>query len=386
MLSKKSILTIRNIGVWISLVLCFWWFFYVNTENYRVHKTLQAERVNHPESLPWKEAAKFSSLWFKNLAADLYWIEAIQYIWSNALRSEYKKYLFAILDLITDLNPYFESPYIIGQLLLPEYNSRYEKLPTEQQENNIRQWETLWLKGIKNFCDPIKIEKILKEDNLLEITTDPSLKNPCKGYKAPYYLAYIYFFHLNNPLKASAYYKVVSAQDDSPQGAKLLAAIMQWKSGDREKSLFMFLNLAENRDNKDTVCKIMSQELQRVYTWLSQNTIKLDWKLIQAVEETRKKVFPPFSKDIEEEILGDGECTNFLNKWIRELNLLYIEKWNTQFEANHPTWLPARNAQALFEEWYIDFLPTDYQQYDDYGIIYAYDYERGRYDYEMGNY
>jgi hypothetical protein len=53
---------------------------------------------------------------------------------------------------------------------------------------------------------------------------------------------------------------------------------------------------------------------------------------------------------------------------------------------DHPQNLPARNAKALFETGYIDFLPTDYQQLPSYGIIYAWDYERGRYDYENGKY
>ena len=31
----------------------------------------------------------------------------------HALSSEYKKYLYAMLDIITELNPNFEHPYII---------------------------------------------------------------------------------------------------------------------------------------------------------------------------------------------------------------------------------------------------------------------------------
>jgi hypothetical protein len=44
-----------------------------------------------------------------------------------------------MLDLITELNPYFEHPYTIGQLLLPSYNERYEKLSVEEQNRNTEE-------------------------------------------------------------------------------------------------------------------------------------------------------------------------------------------------------------------------------------------------------
>jgi hypothetical protein len=91
-----------------------------------MQKAIKDEIVEHPDLLPDSKTAKATSTGFKNLVADLYWLQAIQYIGGNAVSAEYKKYLFVILDLITDLNPYFESPYIIGQLLLPDHNDRYE--------------------------------------------------------------------------------------------------------------------------------------------------------------------------------------------------------------------------------------------------------------------
>jgi hypothetical protein len=39
-----------------------------------------------------------------------------------------------MLDLITELNPFFESPYIIGELLLPTYEARYEFIGEDEQE------------------------------------------------------------------------------------------------------------------------------------------------------------------------------------------------------------------------------------------------------------
>lgn len=48
-----------------------------------------------------------------------------------------------MIDLITDLNPYFESPYVIGQLLLPSSNAEYEDFSQEDILENIHQGESL---------------------------------------------------------------------------------------------------------------------------------------------------------------------------------------------------------------------------------------------------
>jgi hypothetical protein len=44
-----------------------------------------------------------------------------------------------MLDLITDLNPYFEKPYIIGQLLLPSDGDRNEDFTEEEKKLNTKQ-------------------------------------------------------------------------------------------------------------------------------------------------------------------------------------------------------------------------------------------------------
>lgn len=376
-----------KIGGTITLwVFCSLFFYSVNGSNYKVEKEIQSLLVEHPEFIPNPRTVTYTSFGFSNLQADMYWLRTIQYIGGNAISSEYKKYLFVMLDLITELNPYFESPYTIGQLLLPSYNERYEDTTDEEVEKNLEEAIHLSLKGIQNFCDADMVTAIFNEDDLGKIETLEQYQNPCKSYTIPYYLAYIYYFYKNDGETASNYYKVVSAQDDAPEGAKVLAAIMQGKWGDREKSLYMFLSLAKSIETEETACTQMTQELENVYTYISQEKLPLTAELIQNIEITRSIIFPKLTDENELEILDDTKCSNYLIKAIREINLMYIETANAQFEADHPQGLPARNAKALFDEWYIDFLPTDYQQYEDYGIIYEYNYDIGRYDYAMGSY
>lgn len=360
-------------------------FYQVNSLNYGKHIEIKNSFINHPENLPTKQAAINSSFWFKTLKADIYWLKAIQYIWWNAIGSEYKKYLFVMIDLITELNPYFEHPYSIGQLLLPSYNERYENLSKEEQQRNIDEAIKLWLKWIGNFCNPEKIALIKAEDNLQKIWTEEKFKNPCSEYNIPYYLAYVYYYYKNDPKNAADYYKVASAIEDWLSWSKVMAAIMSWKWWNREKSYFMFLNIAKFIETEDEVCLAFASDLEKVWAEIFINKrVPLSWEILRNIEKSRTKIFWEFSEDLEEEILSDTKCWNYLNKAIREMNLEFIERANKVYEEEN--WEPSYDAKQLFDEWYMDYLPVDFQQYEDYWIIYEYNKDIWNYDYKMWDY
>lgn len=286
-----------------------------------------------------------------------------------------------MLDLITEMNPYFESPYTIGMLLLPSDDYRGQLTLTDEEKGYTSQGEKLGLKGIQNFCNIEKISAIKNEDDLEKVMNDPLYHNPCQSYKIPYYLAYIYYFYLNDGLESAKYYKVVSAQDDAPTGARVLAAIMQGKGGEREKSLYMFLSLAKSVAEPDEDCSVFSQELENTYTLLSQNNLPLTGELIQNIEILRNKLLPALTQENEDMVLDDTECTNYLAKATREINLMYLDTANEAFKES--TGNPAQDPEELFDAGYISFIPTDYQQYEDYGIIYSWSDDFGRFDYQM---
>ena len=362
------------------LILALTSFYKINSLNYAKTQQINQSIVNHPENLPTKETAKNSTFWFANLRADLYWLHAIQYIGGNAISSDYKKYLYVMLDLITELNPFFEHPYIIWELLLPGHNERYESLSQKQQDNNIQQAVDIWKKWVENFCDSEKIALIKKEFNLTKLWWEKKYQNPCKSYKIPYNLAYIYYNYLHDWDTASYYYKIASANTDSIEWAKIMTAIMQWKWWDREKSFFMFLNMASSVERNDQVCIDFANQL---HTLALNGQLQNDTQTIKTIEQTRKKLFPQKNDD-PNDWLGDVQCSSYLNKAIRELNLSYIEQAHQKYLKTHTDAL--FNAQELFEEWYIDFLPTDPQQWKDYWIIYTYNEDLWRFDYKMWKY
>jgi len=387
-LSWKDKRRYPRVIIFLFFIILITSFYYANNINYKKHIDIKQNLVKHPENLPTKETALLTSFWFKNLRADLYWLQTIQYIWWNAISSEYKKYLYQITDLVTTLNPYFEHPYLVAQLLLPNYNERYEKLNKKDITKYQDQAIQIWLKWVNSFCpNQNKLNLIRNEKDLQKIWTDDKYKNPCRKYTIPYYLAYVYYFYKNNPLEASVYYKIASANDDSAEWAKVMAAIMQWKGWDREKSFFMFLNLAKYVEKDNVICSKFTNDLENVWIWVFiKKELLLNWKLLQSISDTRDKIFWKFNEKDEQKLLSDTKCNSYVNKAIRELNLEYIEVWNKKFMKNNSSWLPARNAKALFEEWYIKYLPIDYQQYSDYWIIYKYNYDTKNYDYSMWKY
>jgi hypothetical protein len=341
--------------------------------------------VNHPEGLPTPSVAKYTSFGFANLRADLYWLQTIQYIWWNALSSEYKKYLYTITDLITELNPYFEHPYIIAQLLLPSVNQRYEEVTDNSQNKNTEDTINIWLKGVKNFCNLDIVNKIKSEKSLLKIWSEEEYKNPCKSYKIPFYLAFVYYHYGNDPLSASQYYKIASANEDSVEWAKSMAAIMAWKWWDREKSIFMFLNIAESLDQDKWVCSEFTKELNEVSKLVFQEkSLPLSWNLVKTIEDSRIATFWLFDWDDNWKHISDSSCMTYLNKANREINIAYLDQANEIYKKDN-IWESATNWQELLDKKYINFLPTDYQQYDEksYGIRYEYNEVLGRFDYNM---
>lgn len=148
----------------------------------------------------------------------------------------------------------------------------------------------------------------------------------------------------------------------------------------------MFLSLAQNLGSNDKSCTLMTEKISETYDILKQNNIPLTGDLIRAIEQDRDFLFPELTEENEGELLSDTQCTNYLAKAIRELSLLYLDEADARYIKDFPEETSAKTPEKLFEAGYIDFIPTDFQQYkdEDYGIIYRYNPEIGRFDYEMG--
>lgn len=363
----------------------FTFFYYIwGFVNYATHLDIQKNTIDHPEFVPKSSTVKLSSAWYENLVSDFYWLSAIQYIWNNALDSQYKKYLYVLLNLVTDLNPHFTYPYEIWELLLSSSNDKYEKFTKEETKKAEEQALKIWFKWMSNTCDLNKVELIKKEYNLWKLWTDPKYKNPCSDPMIPYYIAYTYYWNKNDPVKSWEYYRITSANEESVSWARIMAAIMQWKSWDRQKSILMFLSLAESLNSKNSKsCQQFSQELWTLLFRAFSNWQIYNWTFLKSVESTRKDIIKKLWENMTEG-LADNTCSNYLNKAVREMNMAFIENADIKYFSDKKK--HARSAKVLFDEWYIDFLPLDFQQEKDYWIIYFYNDTISHWDYKMWKY
>ena len=366
------------------LIPLFTAFFFINQSNYAFKQDVQAQLIEHPERLPRAEFAELMFPWFSNITANIYWLQAIQYVGRNAVSSEYKMYFYEMMNLITELNPYFESPYVFGQLLLPSgsHSNPFENFSEHEIKNHNLNAHALWHKWIENFCDIERLEKIFEQEDLWKIANDSRYANPCRSYLIPHHLAFIYFYYLKDYAQAANFYKAVTAQEDSPPWARTLAWIMQWRSWDRAVAIFMFLSLAQSSSDNDEVCRMLSSELEEIYSYIRHKEIPLNWDFIEQMEVLRDELFP-IQKDGESRIFSNLECGNFLGRAIREFSLLYLEQADQLYRTNNPWVASAWTPWRLYELWFIDFIPTDFQRSEGFAIIYRFDEEAGRWDYRM---
>ncbi len=376
-------------GLTLILILgAFYGFFEVATgQNYTAHNRLRRTFVDHPEFIPTKETVKIGSVGMDTVVADFYWLSAIQYIGSNALAADYKKYLGVMLNLITDVSPHFVYPYQIGMLLIPDVNQRYERITNEEEKFHIDESIELGKKGIKNNCDAEKIEKIGKIYDLNRLFADESLMEPCTDAMLPYYLGYVSYWNNNDPVGASLWFRVAGMHKAAPKGGRLMSAIMQGKTGDREKAIIMFLSLAESMDpNPKSVCSQVTAQLRELLTKAFANGAEIDPKLLQQVEEIRKKAKEDLGDKQEEIDRTDvsAYCSSYFDKSVREMNLKFVQDADKRLFADSGE--HAVNAKELFDKKYITYLPRDYQKQSAGEVIYFYNHKIKNWDFEMGEY
>ncbi|MDP5038886.1 MAG: hypothetical protein NWP80_00390 [Candidatus Gracilibacteria bacterium] len=372
---------IKNISIFIIILSFFISFGFVNYYNFPQIKNQKNEIIKHPELLPKKEFIKLTAFGFKNLKADYYWIESIQYIGGNVLSSDYKKYLFNMLDLITELNPYFIKPYTIGQLLLPNYNERYENLDEDELLTYSTQGQNIGLKGIKNTCNLEKINFIDNEQNLEILWNEENYKNPCLSYEIPFGQGFLEFFYMKNSKEAGKYYKIASMNEESLEGAKNMAAVMNSKSGDREKSIMSFLSLAKNNEKENKNCSIISKELEKLFILIFLQNYKIDENIIKNLENISKEIKKIENK--EKINIGNG-CFFNNQRAIREFYLHFFDEKNKiyfdKFEKN------SKNVLDLQKKGIINYIPIDFQTDEESEMVYFFNEETNFYDSKFGTY
>jgi hypothetical protein len=155
-------------------------------------------------------------LGFDALAADVYWIRAIQHYGGDRLaRTGTRKYelLYPLLDITTSLDPYFNIAYRFGAIFLSEGYPGGPGRPDQAIE--------LLRKGIG--AQPTKWQ---------------------------YYhdIAFVYYWQLHDMEAAARWFRLAAAQPNAPNWLEPVAATMLIEGGDRASARFLLRQILQSEE------------------------------------------------------------------------------------------------------------------------------------------
>jgi len=174
----------------------------------------QARAVMYVRSGP---ALKRIALEYDALAADVYWIRAIQHYGGDNLAGPTKKnryeLLYPLLDIATSLDPYFNIAYRFGAIFLSE---GYPKGPGK----------------------PDAAIALLRKG----ISVQPT--------KWQYYhdVAFVYYWQLRDMEAAARWFRLAASQPNAPNWLEPVAATMLIEGGDRASARFLLQQILKSEE------------------------------------------------------------------------------------------------------------------------------------------
>ena len=148
--------------------------------------------------LPKGEYLKVAVLGYRQIAADLVWLKAVQHFGERRQTKQGYLWAYRAVDVLTDLDPKFVLAYQVAGTIL----GVWANLPHESI--------AILSKGMANNPDV---------------------------WQFPFYLGYDYFYELHDPLTAAKYFRIASTLPGVPEYLPRLAARMTVEAGDPDAAL-----------------------------------------------------------------------------------------------------------------------------------------------------
>src|SRR5207247_7565864 len=143
--------------------------------------------------LPKGEYLKLAVLGYRQLAADLIWLKAVQHLGEKAQTHAGYLSAYHAVDVLTDVDPTFVSAYLVTGSVL----GAWAGLPSERI--------ALLPKGMRHHPDV---------------------------WQLPFYVGYDYFYELGDPVMAALYFRMAAVLPGAPDYLPRLAARMTVEVGD----------------------------------------------------------------------------------------------------------------------------------------------------------
>ena len=121
-----------------------------------IHWSNSKPKLQQLTYLPSGDYLRVAALGYRELAADLLWLQAIQVMGERKLSEETGHWLYHLLDRITTLDPKFVRAYEAGShalcilVLLPEESNR---LLEKGMQHNPQEWKLPFLLGINYYFE-----------------------------------------------------------------------------------------------------------------------------------------------------------------------------------------------------------------------------------------
>jgi len=148
--------------------------------------------------LPKGDYIKVAVLGYRQIASDLIWLRAVQYLGEINQTSEGWLWAYHVMDVVTDIDPQFVAVYEAGGTILGIWAQR------------AGESVALLEKGVRH--------------------------NP-NVWTLPFFLGYDYFYELHDPVKAAKYLRAAAALPGAPGYLPHLAARMTVEAGDPAAAL-----------------------------------------------------------------------------------------------------------------------------------------------------
>lgn len=187
---------------------------------------------------------------FQQLYADIMRISSIQYIGVN-LGQNGDRGLYTLLDTLTTLSPFWPYPYGFAQLVVPMQKTIDEGENAEELAA-IRKgsWENstkLAQKGEYFLCDADKIAGItgMTQQEFIDTVYQKDQSpyhNPCKSYEIPHYMAFNYFYFMQDAENAAMQYRISAFHDEAPSLTPLMSALVYGRGGEHLKSATLWFD------------------------------------------------------------------------------------------------------------------------------------------------
>ncbi|MFQ6013643.1 MAG: tetratricopeptide repeat protein, partial [Thermoplasmata archaeon] len=178
------------------------------------------------EELAYLPSAKYlkpALLGFEHLAADIFWLQTIQYFGGHYQADRRFPKLYPLVDLVTSLDPQFVEAFRIGGLLLT-LTRRYPEAIA------------IYQKGIAN--------------------------NPDR-WEIPYDLGRLYYLDVKDYPKALQYWELANRLPNRAHYLPRMVARLHARTGHRETAIELWLEMYRSTDNAQ-LQEIIARELEKL--------------------------------------------------------------------------------------------------------------------------